>query len=301
MNEFVSTTTTDGVFVGTDGSPGSRAAALWAARWARAHGCPVRVVRVVSRYPVPTRAAAHLALGHGSEWPQYVWGRAEDALNAVVEEVRVEAPDVRVEAGLIKAYSAAEELIRLSAEARLVVVGATGSSGVSRSLVGGTAAAVIHHSRCPVAIVPLSHATPDGPIVVALDDADVSHAIGAFAVREAQAFGRRLVAVHAWSLPDGWPAGLEEAEVNGTYRELLSQYTSPADQVGVEVELVVRQGRPVDVLTELSRTASMLVMGTRGRGGFAGLLLGSVSRGVVLRASCPLLVLRTSPDRPPAG
>jgi nucleotide-binding universal stress UspA family protein len=78
---------------------------------------------------------------------------------------------------------------------------------------------------------------------------------------------------------------------------VLSDVLDPEERAGVEV--VVVEGNPVDVIHDESRDAAVVVVGSRGRGGFAGLLLGSVSQRVAQHAACPVVIVPTPPETSP--
>ncbi|WP_153811892.1 universal stress protein [Streptomyces sp. SUK 48] len=138
-------------------------------------------------------------------------------------------------------------------------------------------------------------------IVVGVDGSEGSgHALG-WAVRQAELTGGRVEAVIAWDIPQfhgalGWmpPSSSDEAALEERAR---SEVTSAVEEAvaahpGVQVDTVARYGTPAGVLLEAARDAALLVVGSRGLGGFKGLLLGSVAQHCVQHAPCPVLVLR---------
>jgi nucleotide-binding universal stress UspA family protein len=144
-----------------------------------------------------------------------------------------------------------------------------------------------------------------GTIVVGVDGSDPSRGALDWALGEASLRSARLVAVHAWSFfpsvsSDPFPGGYGQVSVatEEAYEalrlaaeRLLESEVSAASRAheGVEVELQTVEGRPAVVLLEAARDAQLLVLGTRGHGGFAGLLLGSVSQQCAHHAPCPLV------------
>jgi nucleotide-binding universal stress UspA family protein len=140
----------------------------------------------------------------------------------------------------------------------------------------------------------------------------VDHSAGAkealrFALEEAELRQTTLRAVHAWQfgyigatgLEGGFPAvgsGLQEvrdaagAALEATVREAIP------DARGVEIEQRIVEGPPAGVLLEESRGADLLVVGSRGHGGFAQLLLGSVSQQCAQHAECPVVIVRSKTD-----
>jgi nucleotide-binding universal stress UspA family protein len=198
-------------------------------------------------------------------------------------------------------------LIDESRHARLLVVGRTGTGGFADMLVGGTAASVVSHAHCPVAVVRGRRedtAAPEtGPVVVGVDGSPNSEQAIAAAFEEASLRGVPLVAVHAWSditYEDTrgtarirtQPETLEEGE-----ERLLGQRLAGWQEKYPDVEIgrnLVRD-RPRHILLEESETAQLIVVGSRGRGGFTGMLLGSTSQALVQHAGCPVLVVRPEP------
>ncbi|GHB39308.1 universal stress protein [Streptomyces viridiviolaceus] len=138
-------------------------------------------------------------------------------------------------------------------------------------------------------------------IVVGVDGSDSSKQALRWAVRQAELTLGAVEAVTAWDFPQfhgalGWlpPSSSDEAAVEGRAREELA--AAVAETVGsqppVEVRAEARYGTPASVLLNASHGASLLVVGSRGLGGFAGLLLGSVAQHCVQHAACPVVVVR---------
>jgi len=132
-------------------------------------------------------------------------------------------------------------------------------------------------------------------IVVGVDGSDHSRRALAWAIGEARARQAALVAVHAWHLPAAAasyagplvdPKLLEEEAAKA-----LADALASADAHGVEVEQRVVRGGPAAALLDAAADADLLVVGSRGHGGFAGLLLGSVSQQVCHHAACPVVVV----------
>ncbi|MYQ99518.1 MULTISPECIES: universal stress protein [unclassified Streptomyces] len=138
-------------------------------------------------------------------------------------------------------------------------------------------------------------------IVVGVDGSEGSKQALNWAVRQAELTGGWVEAVIAWDVPQfhgalGWmpPSSSDEAALEGRAQ---SEVTSAVEEAvaahpTVQVSTVARYGTPASVLLEASRGAALLVVGSRGLGGFKGLLLGSVAQHCVQHAHCPVLVLR---------
>ncbi|MGW3268243.1 universal stress protein [Streptomyces sp. NPDC001056] len=138
-------------------------------------------------------------------------------------------------------------------------------------------------------------------IVVGVDGSEGSKQALDWAVRQAVLTGGRVEAVIAWDVPQfhgalGWllPSASDEAALEGRAQSELTNAVEEAVAAHptVQVSTVVRYGAPAGVLIEASRDAVLLVVGSRGLGGFRGLLLGSVAQHCVQHAACPVLVLR---------
>jgi nucleotide-binding universal stress UspA family protein len=140
-----------------------------------------------------------------------------------------------------------------------------------------------------------------GVIVVGVDGSEASQEALRYALRQAKREGKRVRAVNAWHVPAiayGGPGVAPLIDLRAVFAEdadaiLTKMFEAVESEKGeVEIERVVREGRPASVLTEEAESADLLVVGSRGLGGFAELLLGSVSHECAQRAPCPTVIVR---------
>jgi nucleotide-binding universal stress UspA family protein len=134
-------------------------------------------------------------------------------------------------------------------------------------------------------------------IVVGVDGSEESKAALRWAVEEARLRGAPLRAVYAWSLPyvEGLGLAPTEDELESHERDgrgLLDAVIAEVGSEGVDIERAAVQGGPARVLVEAAEGADLLVVGSRGHGGFTGLLLGSVSQQCAHHATCPVVIVR---------
>lgn len=140
-------------------------------------------------------------------------------------------------------------------------------------------------------------------IVVGVDGSAHSRAALRWAVDHATLLGGSVTAVLAWQVPLlGMPGAFDKGELESMAKELLADTVSGVEPAPV-VPLwpVVAEGDPTEVLIHASDGADLLVLGTRGRSPFKGLLLGSVSQGCAANASCPVVIVKQAEDHPPDG
>ncbi|MCT7356578.1 universal stress protein [Streptomyces sp. 15-116A] len=286
------------VIVGVDGSASSLDAVDVAAREARLRGVPLRIVH---------------AFGHPSgHVPSGVppWSPADQGLEPMVrgglaeaeQRAHAAAPGIEIARSVV-AGGALEVLEIESRSAALAVVGSRGLSGFSELLLGSTAVHLAAHGSCPLMVV-RGRPEPAGPVLLAVDGSPAGEAAVEFAFAEATLRGAPLVALHVWNTwserayeGPGDPLNavvanadrLREAE-----QHLLDQAVASCQaaypQVAVERRLV--RSRIRSTLLDASQEAQLVVVGARGRGGFTGLLLGSVSQALLHHAHCPVTVVR---------
>lgn len=289
------------VLVGVDGSDSCLAAVDLAAREAQLRCRPLWIV-------------------HASIWPLYgvplgpsPWGPPEGGLRNQAERIVQDAisrastchPPLTVQ-GEVATGAAAPVLLECSRAAELAVVGDRGLGGFTGLLAGSIAVELAAHSPTPVVVVRGQNRV-EGPVVVGVDGSPanqraIGHAFHCASLRNAP-----LVAVHAWSLPHPpTPRAVPRTEphLSGRATEeerLLSQALAGwAEQYpDVDVKQVLALGDPRVALIDASTQAQLLVVGTRGRGGFAGLLLGSVSQAAIHHSHCPVAIVPDPSERPP--
>ena len=207
---------------------------------------------------------------------------AEQRLTAAAAEVAEVAPDVAVSQEVTTGMPAGL-LVSLSGEAQLAVVGHRGLGGFAGLVIGSVGAALAAHAACPVVVVRGPDAPrQDGPIVVGLDGSPQSEAALAFAVEAAVARRVPLRAVRAWldpavpyvvTGPADWDEEVKRQQ--GLLSEQLVGWREKYPELRVEPVLV--QDRPAHALAQSTGDAQLVVVGSRGRGGLTGMMLGSVS------------------------
>jgi nucleotide-binding universal stress UspA family protein len=284
------------VVVGVDGSEESLHAVRWAAAEAARRHVPLRLVRVFGW--TDDHVVGHPGLG--SRYREILLRQAHTGLQAATDLAVEQHPELTVEQDLVIGYPIGE-LAAESQHARLLVIGDRGLSRIGSLLAGSVAVAMAAHASCPVVVVhgAESPARSAMPVVVGVDGSPTSEAAIAFAYDAASARGVSLVAVHTWSdtiadvelapLVD-WDA--VEVEHDVLLAERLAGWTEKYPDV--PVERVVSRSGAVRRLLELSASAQLVVVGSRGHAEFAGIVLGSVSNVLVHRAACPVAVLRSA-------
>jgi nucleotide-binding universal stress UspA family protein len=190
-------------------------------------------------------------------------------------------------------------LIEASKEARMLVVGSQGLGALGRLLLGSVGTALIQHAHCPVAVIRAHDATPDphAPVLVGTDRSPASEAATALAFDEASRRGVDLVALHAWCDVGVFPVlGMDWRDREREGQEVLAERLAGRQEEypDVHVRRLLVCDKPAHWLLEQSEHAQLVVVGGRGRGGFPGMLLGSVSSAIAHSANIPVMVVRTS-------
>jgi nucleotide-binding universal stress UspA family protein len=282
------------VVVGYDGSTHSGEALTWATREARRLSAPLRIVHVAH-----TITDGFVVADRPLDLTAQVGAQV---LAEAVEHAYAVDPDIDLSTRLELRDSVPAILAEAGALARLLVVGSRGRGGFAGLLLGSVSIAVAAHAPCPVVVVrrqppPLADGSVR-PVVVGVDGSETSVRAVDFAFDQADRLGAPLVAVHAWEPPPmmgpvpGWrPDEIEELRM--AEKVLLSEsLAGHSDRYpDVEVRPVVLRGGPAHSVLVTAEDAQLLVVGSRGRGGFRGLLLGSVSQAVVHHATCPVAIV----------
>ncbi|MDR3657425.1 MAG: universal stress protein [Mycobacterium sp.] len=286
-----------GIVVAVDGSPASNAAVSWAARDAALRNVPLTVVHAVV---TPTATWPPVA------YPEALAVRLEDEgkkaiMDAMKMAEEVMPTDRKVSIGRELVFSTpAAALIEMSDEAEMIVMGTAGRGLFARGVLGSVSSTVVRQASCPVAVIH-DDGLPDaqdGPVLVGIDGSPASELATAIAFDEASFRGVDLVALHAWSdialtseIPElDWSS--VEASAQRSLAESLAGWEERYPDVTVH-RLIVRD-RPARQLVEKAASAQLLVVGSHGRGGLTGLLLGSVSNAVLHGVRVPVIVARPS-------
>jgi nucleotide-binding universal stress UspA family protein len=285
-----------GIVVAVDGSPASNAAVVWAARDAATRSIPLTlfhaVVTPTATYPpvpYPDSLAVKLE-DEGRREIAHALKLAHDAMPA----------DRKVTINKEMVYSTpAPALIKSSDEAEMIVVGSSGRGLLARGLLGSVSSTVVRHARCPVAVI-RDEDLPDpqhGPVLLGIDGSPASELATAIAFDQASRRGVDLLALHAWSdvavleLPAlDWDA--VEAEAERSLAENLAGWQERYPDVTVR-RLLVRDLPAQQLIHQSESTqAQLVVVGSHGRGGLTGLILGSVSNTVLHSVRIPVIVAR---------
>jgi nucleotide-binding universal stress UspA family protein len=271
---------------------GSRSA-LYATRWAaeRAERRSV-VLRLIHAYQA-SNSARSAARDQGADW-----------LRVAREEAVQVAPDLRTEIRLVHA-PILPVLVEESGNASMVVLGTRGLGGFIGLLVGSTATRLACQAQSPVIVVKPQVVngggqTDCGPVVLGVDGTAASAAAIAFAFDEASARGTDLVAVHTWmdSAVENSLGGTNAVDLESVRErahrilaDRLAGWPEKYPQVRVKPEVV--RDRATRALLRYANNAQLVVVGSRGRGGFQSLVIGSTSQLLLQHAPCPVAVVRS--------
>ena len=255
------------VVVGVSTSPGALRAVRWAADLARCRNLAVCLVRAGGGGDATLVEALSLTTG------------------ITVRVQRCAGPAVEV-------------LPKYAATARLLVLGASARAHAADRHLRSPALVVAARSACPVVVV-RGRAAPSGPVVAGVDGTEAGERAIAVAFGEAAHRGVPLIALHTRSGAEYATAPAERMRLEweptaGTEHRTIAERLAGWQERYPDVTLhrIVRRDRPRHHLLELSRRAQLVVVGSRGRGGFSGMLLGSTSQALVQHAQCPVLVVR---------
>jgi nucleotide-binding universal stress UspA family protein len=284
-----------GILVGVDGSALSKVAVRWAAREAVMRNVALAIVHVL---PIPLEGwtavgympATEVGPGQDKKGQQII-----DDATRIVEDATKDSGPVHIDAEMFFSPTV-PTLVELTKDAQMIVVGCRGHGALRRVLLGSISTALVHHAHCPVAVIHDEVVpAPQAPIVVGIDGSPASELATAIAFDEASWRGVDLVALHAWSDSDVSDLlGVEWSAIGSTAEETLAERLAGWQDryPDVHVRRVVVLDQPARHLLSESESSQLVVVGSHGRGGFAGMLLGSVSTAVVHAARTPVIIAR---------
>ncbi len=284
-----------GILVGVDGSAQSDAAIRFATREAVLRDVPLTVMHVIG--PVPEWATRSEQARIAKAWAQDARDIIEQARKTSLAVVDVSAsPELRTE---VVHSSVVPTLIDASSRADMFVVGSRGMTPLGRLLLGSVSSTVVQHAHGPVAVIHDDDGSADdtAPVVVGVDGSPGSEGAVELAFDEASRRGVHLVALHAWSDVGIFPIlGMDWRDYEAKGGEVLDESLAGVQRKypDVRVERRLDCDKPAHWLIEESQHAQLVVVGSHGRGGFPGLLLGSVSSALAHSAKSPLIIHRTA-------
>ena len=299
------TTTRKPIVVGVDESEASRAAVQWAAREAVRRESPLTLMHC---YTTPTYAVPMVGV-----LPTSPYANAREDAERALEGAKATAAEVmgrrQVDTLMING-SAAAGLADEAPNAEMIVIGTSGRHQISGVTLGSVASRLAGNLPCPLIVIRAARSDAEWdqhPIVVGVDGSHASDSALEFAFDEASRRGVPLIAVRVWddTVFNGYmrvyALPVDRHAVDLDENESLSQSLSPwRDKYpDVKTAQLVLRGHPVGAILEhLESTGTelpqpgMIVVGSRGRGGFRGLVLGSTGHGLLAHATCPVAIVR---------
>ena len=280
------------ILVGVDGSHASYKATWWAANYAKHAGL---TLQIVCAYSLPSYAAVsfdatYTAMGDDNA----AHSDAQEILSkakAIADEQGVEA------ATLIVTGDPASVFVELSRNYNLIVIGNRGKGGLAERLLGTTSSSLPAYAYCPIVVVPY---TDDDGNLMHLNNTSTKVAVGS----DESKWGLKALEIAA-DFADAWGAeldvisavpnmkGSEDEGVMASFKEDLDVRIKPLEEShpNLTINKQIVPGPAVGALTKASYDHDVVVVGSRGRGGFTGLLLGSTSQGLLQHAVGPVYVV----------
>jgi nucleotide-binding universal stress UspA family protein len=300
------------IVAGYDGSESAGTALDWAAAEAQRRRVPLTVLHVLDYVEV---APGPLEV---TPWPDL----SAETIGQVAAEgaarARKTADSIEVTA-VVEHGQVARTLIDAAHDADLVVVGTRSHGPLGAAMLGSVSLAVSTHANCPTVVVRGDSSQlpgPQRPVVVGVDDSPGADVALHFAADVATQTGARLIVVSGYQPallqvwtgvssttidPEPDPGYVADSRSAAEKVVAAAAETARTTHPGLEITEQVRQGPAAAVIAAATHRAGLAVVGSRGRGGFSGLMVGSVSHRVLHTALCPVAVVRQTGSAAPAG
>ena len=281
------------VIVGFDGSEHSRTALDWAAREAELRGASVHVITAVPVQPI----TSYHGIADGLLTPEQYDNVAEkyrrQAVDAVAKTI-ADHPMVGIDIDVVDEVPATIIVNEATAD-DLVVLGSSGAGAVKSFLLGSVVASVLRDCPCPVVVIPEQLRPSTGRIAVAVDGSPASDRALRWAAHEAELRSADLVVAHAWHYPyrvtDGGVGRRDDAAQVDAAIVLDRSIERARALTTAPIERRLVEGNTVQCLLDLCNDSDWIVVGSRGRGGFKSMVLGSVTQAVAKHATVPVVVV----------
>ncbi|GAA3108741.1 universal stress protein [Streptosporangium carneum] len=283
----------ESIVVGTDGSPAATVAVSWAVDDAGRRRLPVRIVHVVEHWPYGISAFPPPG------WQEAMTHAGEQVIAEAAKTAAGRRPDVDATTALIGG-TPLEILREQASEATELVIGSRGLGGFTEALLGSAVLRLAGHVPGAVVVVKAEESERRGEVgevLVGVDGSPAGEPAVGFAFEQARLRGCPLRALRAWQVPPHafMPDIVDVAGIRQEQQQMIDSWLAPWVERFPEVRVVpeVTCANPASVLTEASAQADLLVVGSRGLGAVGSMVLGSVSRGVLPHARCPVAVVRS--------
>ena len=284
------------VIAGVDGSPAARTALAWAADAAARRREQLRIVHGLGMTTVTGDP------GPGQYRASETAREAGHALLAEsAESARGAHPDLDV-ATVLAPEDAPAVLLDEARHGDVIVVGSRGLGAIRAIMLGSVSIRTSSDAPCPVVVVPEGDQRRRGKVVVGVDGSDSSRRALRFALNHALATGSEVVVVNSWEVPLPEDSASLAADAQSLHEEVFDRQSEEVvagvlaevidDRTeGLEISAVRMQANPVEAVLKAGEDADLIVVGSRGRGGVRGLVMGSTSQGVLHHARGPVAVL----------
>lgn len=283
------------VVVGVDGSAPSIAAAEWGFAQAIKRNAQLRLVCI---YSLPYYLTQNFSfdLPDTSRESELIYVAAKKMVTELVE--KFSGRGIEVVSQVIEG-NATEELVQLSKKAALLAVGGrvNKQGGISERILYTVSTMLPAHSCCPTVVVgadTISGHLPIRKIAVGVDGSESAKMALQRAIWEAERWNAELLVVCSVNVEAvSWVPQftLTREFYDDTYATIQRQISELDAGKNVNISINVTQGNPINVLADVSQDVDLLVLGTRGRGGFMGMILGSTSQAIMEIAHCPTFLV----------